>query len=109
MYKRQVTNGAVAPYENKAKYLGMRLNTKLRWKKHVKKTLEELKIKFRPYKSLIGKHSSLSLYSETIIRQLYPPGFMEFNSGGARKIINQDNTNIQKQSFVDHGQCIIVC
>ena len=55
------------PYENKDKYLGMTLDTKLRWKEHVKKKKEKLNIKFQQYKWLIGKHSNLSLYSKTLI------------------------------------------
>ena len=38
-------NHQVVPYENTAKYLGMILDTKLRWKPHVKKKQEELTLK----------------------------------------------------------------
>jgi hypothetical protein len=36
----------VVPYENTAKYLGMTLDAKLRWKPHVKKKKEELELKY---------------------------------------------------------------
>ena len=40
-------NHQVVPYENTAKYLGMTLDAKLRWKPHVKKKQEELILKYR--------------------------------------------------------------
>jgi uncharacterized protein YpmS len=40
-------NHHVVPYENTAKYLGMALDAKLRWKPHVKKKKEELELKYR--------------------------------------------------------------
>jgi hypothetical protein len=72
-----VINGTIVPYENKAKYLGMTLDAKLRWKEHVKKKKEELNIKFRQYRWLIGKHSSLSLYGKTLIyNQIIKPTWL---------------------------------
>lgn len=39
----QVTiNGNIIPYQNKAKYLGKRLDIKLKWKEHDKKKREVL-------------------------------------------------------------------
>ena len=61
-----VINGTLAPYENKAKYLGMTFDNKLRWKEHVEKKKVELNMKFRQYKRFIGKYSNLSLYSITL-------------------------------------------
>jgi hypothetical protein len=45
------TNNQKVPYANTAKYLGMTLDAKLRWKAHVKKKKEELELR---YKKCIG-------------------------------------------------------
>jgi predicted GIY-YIG superfamily endonuclease len=37
----------MVPYANTAKYLGMTLDTKLRWKAHVKKKREELGLRYK--------------------------------------------------------------
>jgi hypothetical protein len=42
-----IINGTNVPYANTAKYLGMTLDAKLRWKEHIKKKPDELNIKFR--------------------------------------------------------------
>jgi hypothetical protein len=39
-------NDTKVPYANTAKYLGMTLDVKLRWKEHIKKKRDELNIKF---------------------------------------------------------------
>ena len=60
-------NGKTIPYENSAKYLGMTLDTKLKWKEHVKKKREELGIKYRKLYWLLGRNSQLSTYNKIII------------------------------------------
>ena len=60
-------NQKVIPYENNAKYLGMTLDAKLRWKVHVKKKKEEMNIKFRKMYWLLGKQSELSIHNKLIL------------------------------------------
>ncbi len=61
-------------YANTAKYLGMTLDAKLRWKEHVKKKKEELNMKYRKMYWLIGRHSELSIHNKLLLyRQILKP------------------------------------
>ena len=42
-------NNQKVPYANTAKYLGMTLDAKLRWKAHIKKKREELGLRYKKY------------------------------------------------------------
>lgn len=67
-------NSAQIPYANEAKYLGMTLDAKLKWKSHVKKKREELENKYRQMYWLLGKHSKLSLHNKLLIyKQVLKP------------------------------------
>lgn len=67
-------NGSIVPYHNTAKYLGMTLDAKLKWKEHVKKKKEELDIRYRNLDWLLGRHSSLSLQNKlSIYSQIIKP------------------------------------
>lgn len=57
----------IIPYENSAKYLGMTLDAKLRWKVHVKKKRDELEIRFRKMNWLLGRHSALSVQNKILL------------------------------------------
>jgi hypothetical protein len=61
-------NHQVVPYENTAKYLGMTLDAKLRWKPHVRKK-EELTLKYRKMYWLMGRYSALSVYNKRMLYQ----------------------------------------
>jgi hypothetical protein len=60
-------NGAQVPYTNTAKYLGMNLDAKLRWKEHIKKKRDELNIKFRKMYWLLGRNSELSIHNKLLL------------------------------------------
>lgn len=64
---RVTLNNIEVPLENHAKYLGMTLDTKLRWKEHVKIKRKELDLKYRDLYWLIGRNSTLSIYNKVLI------------------------------------------
>uniref|UniRef100_A0A0A9YSX4 Putative RNA-directed DNA polymerase from transposon X-element n=2 Tax=Lygus hesperus TaxID=30085 RepID=A0A0A9YSX4_LYGHE len=67
-------NSKVIPYANEAKYLGMTLDAKLRWKAHVKKKKEELVLKFRKMYWLMGRRSKMSIQNKlTLYNQVLKP------------------------------------
>ena len=51
-------NDKVIPNSNTAKYLGMMLDTKLRWKARVKKKRAELRLKYKTTYWLMGRRST---------------------------------------------------
>lgn len=63
-----ICNQAV-PYADTAKYLGMTLDAKLRWKVHVKKKKEELEIRYRKMHWLLGRNSKLTTYNKLLLYQ----------------------------------------
>lgn len=67
-------NGKVIPHANEAKYLGITLDARLRWRAHVKKKKEELLIKFRKMNWLMGRRSKLSIQNKlTLYNQVLKP------------------------------------
>jgi len=54
--------GNQIPHSNTAKYLGMTLDAKLRWKEHIKIKKDELEIKLRNLHWLMGRNSTLSTH-----------------------------------------------
>jgi len=60
-------NKQAIPYAIIAKYLGITLDTKVRWKAHVKQKREELGIKYRKMYWLMGRHSHLSIYNKILL------------------------------------------
>ena len=64
-------NDKVIPHSNTAKYLGMRLDVKLRWKARVKKKREDLGLKYRKMYWLIGRRSALSIHNKLLLYKQY--------------------------------------
>lgn len=69
-------NNNLIPYSNTAKYLGITLDAKLRWKVHVKKKREELGLKYRKMYWLIGRNSTLSIHNKLMLyKQILKPAW----------------------------------
>lgn len=66
-YSPIAISGTTIPYANTAKYLGMTLDAKLRWKEHIKIKRLELDIKWRKLEWLIGRKSGLSINNKILL------------------------------------------
>jgi hypothetical protein len=66
-YIEVTINGHHIPHSNTAKYLGMALDANLRWKESVKRKTEELNIKYRKVKWLLGRTSQLSIQNKIMV------------------------------------------
>lgn len=60
-------NNSQIPYANTAKYLGMTLDTKIKWKEHVKKKSQEMKLKFKHLYWLLSRNSPVSLNNKLLL------------------------------------------
>ena len=67
-------NGVLLKACDTAKYLGMTMDSKLRWKTHIKMKTEELQIKFRKMYWLLGRQSELSITNKVLLyKQILRP------------------------------------
>ncbi|CAB0001509.1 unnamed protein product [Nesidiocoris tenuis] len=74
VYTPTFINGVAIPYVNEAKYLGMTLDAKLRWKEHVKKKKTELVLKLRKMYWLIGRQSTMTIGNKLLLyKQVLKP------------------------------------
>jgi hypothetical protein len=63
-----------SPHADSAKYLGMTLDVRLRWKAHIKKKKEEFNLKYRKMYWLLGRNSKLSIYNKLLLyKQILKP------------------------------------
>lgn len=60
-------NNKVVPYSNTAKYLGMNLDAKLKWKEHIKKKRKELNIRYKKIYWMLGRKSQMSTQSKLLL------------------------------------------
>lgn len=60
-------NNQQIPYANTAKYLGMSLDAKLRWKAHVKKKRAELELRYKKMYWLLGRLSPLAVHNKLLL------------------------------------------
>ena len=69
-----IMNGKTIPHSQTAKYLGMTLDAKLRWKVHVKKKRDELGLKYKHMYWLMGRISALSTHNNLVLfKQILKP------------------------------------
>ena len=69
-----IMNDKTIPPSQTAKYLGMTLDVKLRWKVHVKKKREELGLKNKHMYWLMGRRSPMSTHNKLMLyKQILKP------------------------------------
>ena len=78
-------NGIEIPYYNTAKYLGMNLDSKIKWREHVKIKLDELRIRYRELYWLMGRQSKTSIYNKMLIYNQILSGLMDANYGDVQQ------------------------
>ncbi|KAI5720084.1 hypothetical protein M8J77_001627 [Diaphorina citri] len=67
-------NNTIIPFSNQAKYLGMTLDAKLKWKEHVKKKRQQLQLKFQKLYWLLGRYSPLPIENKLLVyKQVLKP------------------------------------
>lgn len=65
-----IINQQVVPYSNTAKYLGMTLDAKLRWKAHIKIKRNQLFNLYSKMEWMIGRNSNLSVHNKLLLYKL---------------------------------------
>jgi len=67
-------NGKTIPHSQTAKYLGMTLDAKLRWKVHVKKKRVQPGLKYKHMYWLMERSSALSTHNKLVLyKQILKP------------------------------------
>ena len=60
-------HGEIVPYHNKAKYLGMTLDVRIKWSEQYKTKLIELRLRYRQLYWLMGRNSHVSVNNKLLI------------------------------------------
>ncbi|KAG7296733.1 hypothetical protein JYU34_020641 [Plutella xylostella] len=81
----------ILPHKDSVKYLGMQLDRKLLWNKHIKAKRDEVNKKFKSLYWLLGKNSKLSLDNKllvynTIIKPIWTYGIQLWGSASISNI-----------------------
>lgn len=63
-------NNEIVPERDDVKYLGLHLDRKLTWKKHLTTKRDELNLKHRKLNWIIGRRSKLSLYNKLLVYKI---------------------------------------
>jgi hypothetical protein len=66
-YPPSTINNIQIPVQTEVKYLGLYLDQKLTWQKHVKTKCQQLNLKARQMSWLLGRKSKLTLENKTLI------------------------------------------
>lgn len=86
-------NGIQLPHHDTVKYLGMHMDRRLTWKKHIQTKREEINLKYRGLYWLLGRNSKLSLDNKllvykAIIKPIWTYGIQLWGSASASNIMS---------------------
>ena len=84
-------NGSQLPHHESVKYLGMHLDRRLTWRKHLETKRDEINLKYRGLLWLLGRNSKLAidnklLIYKTILRPIWTYGIQLWGSASASNI-----------------------
>lgn len=85
-------NGVQLPHQHTVKYLGMHLDRRLTWRKHVQTKRDEMNLKYKGLYWLLGRNSKLSLENKllvykTILKPVWTYGIQLWGSASASNIM----------------------
>lgn len=69
-------DGEIIPYSNVTRYLGLHLDSKLNWGVHIRKKVNEIKIKIKKMNWLLGRNSRLPVHNKMLLyKQIIRPSW----------------------------------
>jgi hypothetical protein len=72
----------VLPQKGEVKYLGMHLNRRLTWAKHIKAKRKQPNLKAKQMQWILGRRSTLSILSKLLLYKAVLKSTVEFSYGG---------------------------